>query len=187
MSSPRKKVLAVTAALALATSVSGCSVISDKISEAAGEKVAEKVIEGATGGNVDIDVKDDEGSISFKMDDGETKIQTGSFIDGWPSNLTYPSDYSIITSSMVDNEDQLAYMSLVSSQIDYEQLVDQMRSSHEGSGFTLVDEPFEMSYPEYSTIMMNFEGSEYNLILTVASTPDQDPPSSVQYMVLFDK
>src|SRR5690625_1514506 len=81
-----QRALAATAAVTLTIGLTGCSSISDKIGEFAGEKVTEKVVEGATGGKADINIDGDgEGSFSIDTGDGGFAMQTGEFIDEWPN------------------------------------------------------------------------------------------------------
>ncbi len=103
-STTTRRVLMATAALALVFSVSACGKATDKLSE----KIAEKSLEGATGGDIDID--GDDGSFSIKTEDGEFSSKTSQDLpDDWPSDiLPIPGGMEIanVTQTKVDTAEQ---------------------------------------------------------------------------------
>ncbi len=102
----------IAAALLLGTSA--CGAAADKVSEKAGEKLAEKAIEDQTGGNADVDISDGgvkisdgeggtyevdaDGNVSGSSGDGSYQVGEGTELpDGWPSELDPPSGAEIVS------------------------------------------------------------------------------------------
>jgi len=180
------RIIAFLSAATLAVGLSGCSFITDKIGEAAGEKIGEKIVEGATGTKVDID----EGGASLSIEDGEgsLSVQTGKFVDGWPSDLTYPADYSILTSSRSEEADKIMMVTLLSTSEPYDAVVGKIRTTYEShSQFSLREEPTEIDLGSTMTTTMYFEGSPYDLMFMISETDDVEIPTTVQYYVTIEK
>lgn len=76
----------------------GCGEASERVSEAA----AERALEAANGGNVDINIDDDTGEATFETEDGTLSAGQGSIPDAWPSDIPLP-DLEGITSSEIAN------------------------------------------------------------------------------------
>src|SRR5690349_1717268 len=76
---------AVVAAMVVATSlVAGCG--GGSPSENAGEKIAEEAMESAGGGDVDVDIDDDQ--VTIEGEEGTIKVGTGDVPDSFPDELT---------------------------------------------------------------------------------------------------
>ena len=79
----------------LVASSAGCGRVADKATTKVSEKGLEKVIEGQTGGKVDLDTK--RGGFKVQTKDG-SKVQTGSgssLPDDWPKVIALPSGFEI--------------------------------------------------------------------------------------------
>ncbi len=83
------KILALVAVAALLVSTAtGCCPLLNRASDEASERVAEEIIEGATGG--EIDIEEDGGSVTIETEDGAVTIEGGEGSDlpeGWPSDM----------------------------------------------------------------------------------------------------
>jgi hypothetical protein len=69
------------------TWITGCSAVSDKVTDKAAEKLTESALKNATGADVDLDK--DGGSVKIKTDKGEMEIgaTNGKIPDGFPSQF----------------------------------------------------------------------------------------------------
>jgi hypothetical protein len=79
--------LVALAALVVSTATGCCPLLNDASDEAA-ERTAEEIIEGATGGEVDIE--DDGGSVTIETEEGAVTIEGGEGTDlpeDWPSDM----------------------------------------------------------------------------------------------------
>ena len=79
-----RTVKSVASVALAATLVTGCSAIADK----AGEKVAEKGMEAAGGGDVDID-SDGDGKVSIESDEGSLEIGGSELPDDFPVTIYF--------------------------------------------------------------------------------------------------
>ena len=97
----KKRVLAIigisTIAILVLLSFSGCANI--------GAKIAEKAIEKAAGGNVDLNL--DKGGVTVKDENGgQTQIgENAKLPDGWPSDLSVYPDVKLSMSTKTKNGD----------------------------------------------------------------------------------
>ena len=93
----RKTVLAFLL-IALCIPLGGC-IVTNKIGELFGEKITEKLVEGDTGANVDIDY-DDDGGVGIETDDGEwTAGSKASIPDDFPPDVPVIDYHEIMSSS----------------------------------------------------------------------------------------
>lgn len=96
-----KKLFIISLMFCSALLLSACQSASDKISQKAGELVAEKALEQATGGKADVDINN--GGVAVKTDKGS--IQTGEKIslpEGFPTDVyVFEGD---IKASFVNND-----------------------------------------------------------------------------------
>jgi hypothetical protein len=83
------KILALVALAALLLSTAtGCCPLLNEASDEASERVTEEIIEGATGGEVDIE--EDGGSVTIETEEGAVTIEGGEGSDlpeDWPSDM----------------------------------------------------------------------------------------------------
>src|SRR5690625_2301933 len=159
-----QRALAATAAVTLTIGLTGCSSISDKIGEFAGEKVAEKVVEGATGGKADINV-DGDGETSFSIDtgDGGFSMQTGKFVDEWPDNLPYPSDYQIVSSILTKDEGETTLTSIIVTEESFDSVTASLTAAFESRGFQMRVERTDVNMGTLHIKTFSFERTEFNI------------------------
>ena len=87
-----------------------CGFITDKISEKASDKIAEKAVEAQTGGNASVDIN--KGQLNIKTDQGSLNFQSGqtTLPDGFPSDVPLYSGATITSSAAMNQPDGKAFM-----------------------------------------------------------------------------
>lgn len=181
-----RSTIVVASALGLALAATGCASIGDRMGEFASEKVSEKILEEATGGDVDIniDAESGEAAISVDTEDGSFALGAGTFTEGWPDGLVYPDDYQILSSIRSSTEDGVALTTILGTDEDYDSLVAGLLAAYESDPrFTQRDEPQDMKLGELRTTSVYYEGSDFDLMLMLSQTPETEMPCSITYIV----
>lgn len=116
-----------------ATSLTGCS----KVSEKAGEKAAEKAIESATGGQAKVDLKNNE--VKIETPEGTATMQTGDNLK-WPASL--PSDVPELKDGKIAMVNELTNKGGKGATVYFEDIKDKnagtnYKQSLEGKGWTM--------------------------------------------------
>lgn len=73
-----------------------------------GDTLAERVLEAATGDDVEIDIDSDgdgDENVEIATDDGTVRIGGGTVPDEWPGDVPLPSGFEVATSSSFSNDD----------------------------------------------------------------------------------
>ena len=178
--------IVIASALGLALAATGCANIGDRIGEFTSEKVSEKILEEATGGDVDINIDADSGeaAISIDTEDGSFALGAGTFTEGWPDGLAYPNDYQILSSIRSSTEEGMALTTTIGTDEEYDSLVAGLLAAYESDPrFTQREEPQKMKLGELQTTSVYYEGSEFDLMLMISQTAETEMPGSVTYIV----
>ncbi len=77
-----KRTFIVILAVALVVVASGCGNVAEKASEKAAEKIVEKSLEQQSGGDVDVDLSDEGGSVKIQSEEGTINIGGGEVPEG---------------------------------------------------------------------------------------------------------
>lgn len=88
-----RKAMSIGLAVILVVSVTGCASAANKVTE----KVAEKAIENASGGNANVDISNNGGTIQVQTDQGSATYGGGDIPDS--IDVSFPSGYEVIASS----------------------------------------------------------------------------------------
>src|SRR5690625_2278539 len=142
--------------LGLALAATGCASIGDRIGEFTSEKVSEKILEEATGGDVDINIDADSGEaeISIDTEDGSFALGAGTFTEGWPDGLVYPNDYQVLSSIRSSTEDGLALTTTIGTDEDYDSLAAGLLAAYESDPrFTQREEPQKMKLGDRKSVV----------------------------------
>lgn len=181
-----KRTMALVGALAaLLMLAPGCS----KVAEKAVEKGGEKLIEGQTGGKVDIgkdgnlsvktsdgEIKLDEDGYSMKTSDGEAVIGAGAKVPkNWPKLLALPKDAKVMSSITSGDTQQVSFQAAKSPNKWVEQLVETL----DDEGW---DESATMNSTDYS--MYSYEKDGDSISITVLGGGDDEPTTvSLSYTI----
>ena len=99
--------------------------------DSASDKIAEKVVEEQTGGDVDIDTKDGEVSVSGK--DGAASFSSKDELPkGWPSDIDLPKDAKIKGSSSVKADGGTNYTVTAEDEDSLDDIVDHFQDELDG-------------------------------------------------------
>ena len=163
--------LAAIAALALATSA--CS------AEDVAESAAEKAMEQAGGGDVDID--SDGGTISMSSSEGTVQMGSGgSLPDAFPDDMPLPEgDYEVVSSFSQEGGDGIELQAALQVEASVDELADYFEQALPDSGWEIVDTR-EQSMEDLTSVTYSFEREDgRGGILTI--THAGDDPTLVNY------
>lgn len=91
-------------ALVATAGVTACSGSSDGADVAGqADKIAEKIVEDATGGTADMDT--DDGSVTIETDDGTISYGSGDLPQGWPAEILLPDDFEVTAGTTMPRDD----------------------------------------------------------------------------------
>ncbi len=158
----------VTLALIISLAVSlllagGCFNAGEKLAEKITEGAIEKAIEDETGADVNIS----EGSVTMKTDEGETTIGSGADIpEGFPEGEVpiYP-DMEIVTSSKFTHDGKDSFSIIAESEDTSDKIVDWYKGQLGGWN---IDSEFASDSAEGKTSMISASKDNYNLTLFCA-------------------
>ena len=171
-----RTVKSVASVALAATLVTGCSAIADK----AGEKVAEKGMEAAGGGDVDID-SDDDGKVSIESDEGSLEIGGSELPDDFPEEVPLPDDFTLEASmSMGTADDQSFTVHFTSEDADVKQTHDDLKSRAEAAGFEILSTN-SMGGDDFEMRSFTMGSDDWNANVAVSSDSDA---TTVNYTVM---
>lgn len=170
----RRFAMAIVAG-ALALGISACGTASDKI--------AEKSLEAATGGNVDVD--SDGNGLSIKTEDGEFSTKaTNKLPDGWPSAIMpLPDGFTVQAANTMKTGDGAAQTVSAVGVGDPEKIIQDYADAFEKNGVEVVNQSTGMyngvngtkDHVTYSvTVFGDEDDGETTITLSVVDTPDSD-------------
>ncbi|MEZ5311178.1 MAG: hypothetical protein R2735_11405 [Microthrixaceae bacterium] len=111
-----RKVSLISAAVAVTLVLApACS----KVAEKAGEKASEKLVESESGGNADVDIKDD--GVDIKTDDG-TFSSTNKIPKEWPEDIPVPDDFTVAGGSTTSQGDSMMVIVVGTSKTSFDDL-----------------------------------------------------------------
>lgn len=158
------------------TLLTGCSAMADK----AGEKVAEKGMEAAGGGGVDIDSEGD-GKVTIESDEGSLEVGGSDLPDGFPDDVPLPDDFEIEAAmSMGTADNQTFTVRMTSPDADVDQTFEDLKSRSEAAGFEVLSSN-TMSGDGHELRSATMSNSDWNASISVSGEADG---TSVQYTLL---
>ncbi|WP_338747965.1 hypothetical protein [Janibacter alittae] len=159
-----------------ATLVTGCSTIADK----AGEKVAEKGMEAAGGGDVDID-SDDDGKVTIESDEGSLEVGGDELPAGFPDEVPLPDDFEVQASmSMGSDDDQSFTVHFSSPDADVKQTHDDLKARAEAAGFEILSTN-SMGGDDFELRSFTMSNDDWNANVAVSADADA---TAVNYTVM---
>ena len=124
----------------LVVSSTGCGKVADKATNKVSEKGLEKVIEGQSGGKVDLDVKG--GGFKVQTKDG-SKVQSGSgssMPDDWPKVLALPKGFQIKMSTTTKDSGNPLQTVMASGNGDGAKIFATYKKNLESAGYEIESE-----------------------------------------------
>ena len=171
----RRHGLAMAAAAAVL--LAGCSSVADQVAERAVEEAAEA----AGGGNGEIDIDTDSGSISVQTSEGTLDIGGGSLPDAFPSDVPLPADHEVMSSMAFGQGDEQNFNVTLRTPGEVAAVADDLQARFEDAGFG-IDGTGEMS--NGGETVRNFQFSDDRLSGNVVVTRgDQEGTTAVNYTV----
>ena len=154
--------------------------IKDKLNdEKSGEKLAESLVERATGGKVDVD-SDKDGNFSVKSEDGDSSIGFGSdqkLPDDFPKDkIPYLNEKSVTFVIASDNEDGHSWSVTTTVDKSFDEAVAYFEDRLKSPEFS---DTSNFGFGESKT----FYGKKENLTVTVSISKSEDSDTSVSYIV----
>ncbi len=103
--------------------VAACGNVAGNVAENAAERAIERGLEAEGGGNVDVDMDDDGGTINIQTDDGNTNINFGG--GELPEELTIPvpDGYTVLSSTATSGDQPFVAVSLAYPASELEDVV----------------------------------------------------------------
>lgn len=127
----------LTGGLALLLTTTACSSVAENISE----RAAEEILEQAAGGEVDIDLDEDGGTVSVNTDDGSFSIGTDELPDAFPASAPLPADYTVLSSMSGDSSDdgQTVVVTVSAGDASFEDLVARLDAELAANGWDVTE------------------------------------------------
>ncbi len=154
---------------ALSMTLTGCfQSPADMISEKVGEGLAEKAIESATGGKVDIDSS--KGTMNIKSENGNTAISTGGDVklpDNFPKILVVVDDAKITVATDMGDTSSVNYLTDMSKA----DLIEKYKSTLVGDGWKKT-----METVTDTISMLTFEKDKQTVSGLISDNQNSDNP-----------
>ncbi len=132
----RTHVRILTGGLALLT-MTACSSVAENLSE----RAAEEILEQAAGGEVDLDLDEDGGTVSVSTDDGSFTVGGGDLPDNFPASAPLPDGYTVLTamSGSDDEGSETLMVNLSVQDVDFEDLTATFESDLAANGWEITE------------------------------------------------
>ncbi len=153
--------------LASTVLLAGCGGDDDD-SSSANDKIMEKMIEGSSDEEVEVDLDSDDGGVKIETEDGTTVIGgSGDLPDNFPDDLPLPSgDYTVAsTTSQGDT-----FYVVMSTEPGVVAEGDAMVAALASAGFTMEEEPTKVSGGGSDTMMVSATRDGLTVMITLSST-----------------
>ncbi|MBY5163527.1 hypothetical protein [Salsipaludibacter albus] len=169
LSGTARRTAGAATALLLGLALAGCGSLAESVTERAVEEAAEAA---NGGGDVDLDINDEDGSISISSSEGSFSVGGSQELpDGFPAELPLPADHEVVSSMSFDDGGDASYNISMSVAGDADTVAAELQASLEDTGYTLTGTS-EMQMDGLDTRTMQFEGDGLEGFITVADTPD---------------
>lgn len=154
--------------LAATMLVSGCSSIADKV----GEKVIEKGVEAAGGGDADINFDEEGGKISIESSEGSFEIGGGEVPEDFPDTLPLPENLEVVSSMALGSDAERTFnLTFAGEGGDVKAIAEDLQSRVEGAGFT-INGTNSMDADDYMMRSLTFSGLDWEGNVTVSNSDD---------------
>ena len=139
----------------------------------AGDKLAEKIAEKNSGGDVNID--SDKGKVSYTDENGnksEIDVSGGAKLpDGWPDELAPPDSVKIVTSSTNTTAGKKTMTVLGEAKGSIDDFTDPLKSQIEDAGYTIENDS-STSGAGGGYVGISAKGADYDLVATITDGSD---------------
>jgi len=158
----RRLSLAIT--LSAAVLLAGCG----SIGEAVSERAIEEGLEAAGGGgDVDIDLDDENGGISIETSEGSMQIGNAEIPDGFPESIPLPDDATIVSAMSFSEDDGANFNVTMTVPGAADALAADLEDQLTANGYEIVG-TFDQDMNCESTSSVQFPGPEWSGQLIVA-------------------
>lgn len=143
-----------------------------------GDDAAERLIEDASGGDLDVDIDDDGQSVRIEGEDGDSEFTfgTGELPDGFPEDFPMPDDVSVESGTSVDGgagfSVGLDYAGSVDDAADF------YRDALPNAGFE-VTATQQQEVEGRQTVIFAISGNGWDGTVSAADSPDGDTLISI--------
>lgn len=170
----RRLSLAIT--LSAAVLLAGCG----SIGEAVSERAIEEGLEAAGGGgDVEIDLDDEDGGISIETSEGSMQIGNADIPDGFPDSIPLPADATIMSAMAFSEDDGANFNVTMTAPGTADAMAADLEGQLTANGYEIVG-TFEQDINGESTKSLQFQGPDWAGQLIVAGTSGD---STVSYTV----
>lgn len=157
------------ALLAASLGLAGCGAVADQVAERAAEEGLERA--GGASGDVDLDLDNEDGSLSIESSEGSLRIGAQDVPEDFPAEVPLPDDVEVMSSMSFSEEAGTAFNLNMNASGDAATLGDELESRFTDAGYTLTGTS-SMEVEGLISRSFQFEGPDWSGNVGVVETPD---------------
>ncbi len=152
--------------LAAALAVAGCGEIAERAVEEGLEQA------GGASGNVELDLDDDDGSLSIESSEGSFRIGAHDVPDDFPQEVPLPAELEVMSSMSFNDEGGTSFNLNATTPGDATSVADDLEAAFTDAGFTLTGTS-QMEADGLVNRTFQFEGPDWSGNVVVVENPDE--------------